>query len=455
MWSIAVVHQFIRITVLLVLSIFWGIITTAKIQKKPYHKQRSFAWRLHTKKPDVKKNRWPKKHPEKKQPYKKPEKDFVIRVLLNEADARKKQVITIISESGFVLESPMGSQERYKTERTKLHVLVEKNRMYLQQRDGLFHKIRHNDLALSPINEGTFTVDGKSYQGTVDLRIDQSNNVLMLINKLHLNEYIYSVLRYESLSYWPLEMQKVQAVASRSYALYQMNLRRNLKQNKNDYYDIKNTNFHQVYNGSHNCTHLREAVLSTHNEIIAYNDAIALTMFDICCGGIIPHRMRKKEEEKPYLFRKNKCTFCKKKSNFSWKEIFHVKNFLKRLKSNPRIARRLRSIKEMIGIRVHTKDKAGIVQSLLVAGKRRNTTIPAHELKKSLPSNLKSLSFDVKKQGNKIVMDGTGFGHSIGLCQLGARELVARGWDYKKILRFYYPQTELRRIKDIEKNSLN
>ena len=41
---------------------------------------------------------------------------------------------------------------------------------------------------------------------------------------------------------------------------------------------------------------------------------------------------------------------------------------------------------------------------------------------------------------------GTGYGHHIGLCQWGARELVSQGWDYKKILHFYYPDTTFMKL---------
>ena len=376
----------------------------------------------------------------------KQQRDLIIRVLLDEADAKKSRKIIILSDDGFILESPMGSKKQHKTKKNILSLIVKNNTMYLQCNDGKYRRIKYDDLAVSPLN-GVLHIGKYSYQGTLDLRLNKQDKILQLINKLPLSDYLYSVLLNESLSYWPIEMQKVQAVASRTYALYQMKQTRLQKNAANIHYDIKNTNFHQVYNGNHKYTHLRQAVLDTHNEIVFHNNNIALTMFDICCGGIIPSNMKKKDDDKPYLFRKNRCTYCKRKPNFTWKERFNLKNFLQRLKNNSRVAKKIAAIKNIIGIRVHEKDKAGIVHSVLVAGPERKAVITVNDLKKSLPCNLKSMAFDIKKHGASIVIDGMGFGHNIGLCQLGARELVARGWDYKEILEFYYPETEVRQLR--------
>ena len=55
--------------------------------------------------------------------------------------------------------------------------------------------------------------------------------------------------------------------------------------------------------------------------------------------------------------------------------------------------------------------------------------------------NVKSFYFSMNKKIDKIVFRGKGYGHHIGLCQWGAREMVRQGWDYKSILQFYYPGT--------------
>lgn len=46
--------------------------------------------------------------------------------------------------------------------------------------------------------------------------------------------------------------------------------------------------------------------------------------------------------------------------------------------------------------------------------------------------------------GDSITLKGTGYGHGVGLSQYGAIEMAKAGKDYKAILSFYYPGTELR-----------
>lgn len=56
---------------------------------------------------------------------------------------------------------------------------------------------------------------------------------------------------------------------------------------------------------------------------------------------------------------------------------------------------------------------------------------------------VKSLNFDVHREGAAFVFDGRGLGHGVGLCQYGARARADAGWDYRRILAAYYPGTRL------------
>ena len=43
---------------------------------------------------------------------------------------------------------------------------------------------------------------------------------------------------------------------------------------------------------------------------------------------------------------------------------------------------------------------------------------------------------------------GKGYGHGVGLCQWGAREMAAQGKSYRQILDHYFPGAEIRRVED-------
>jgi SpoIID/LytB domain protein len=42
-----------------------------------------------------------------------------------------------------------------------------------------------------------------------------------------------------------------------------------------------------------------------------------------------------------------------------------------------------------------------------------------------------------------VTLDGKGWGHGVGLCQIGAAVMASKGYSYKEILQHYYPNTEL------------
>jgi SpoIID/LytB domain protein len=58
-------------------------------------------------------------------------------------------------------------------------------------------------------------------------------------------------------------------------------------------------------------------------------------------------------------------------------------------------------------------------------------------------SHLKSSAFDVSFQGDRIVLEGKGWGHGVGLCQIGAAVMAAKGYTYDQILSHYYPGSML------------
>jgi len=58
-------------------------------------------------------------------------------------------------------------------------------------------------------------------------------------------------------------------------------------------------------------------------------------------------------------------------------------------------------------------------------------------------SHLKSSAFDVSWEGDTLVLDGKGWGHGVGLCQIGAAVMASRGFTFEEILSHYYPGSTL------------
>ena len=59
-------------------------------------------------------------------------------------------------------------------------------------------------------------------------------------------------------------------------------------------------------------------------------------------------------------------------------------------------------------------------------------------------THLKSSAFDVEYTADgKIVLHGRGWGHGVGLCQIGAAVMATKGYDYIQILSHYYPGSDI------------
>ena len=60
-------------------------------------------------------------------------------------------------------------------------------------------------------------------------------------------------------------------------------------------------------------------------------------------------------------------------------------------------------------------------------------------------THLKSSNFTVRREDGDFVLDGRGWGHGVGLCQIGAAVMASQGYAYRDILLHYYPGTQLSR----------
>lgn len=369
-----------------------------------------------------------------------------IRVLLEEQDATKETKFIIKSDNGFVLESPIDSKTTAEYKAHEVHLLCKNKQLYLQCRDHRYRHVKYDSIAISTPHQ-RLTLGSTTYQGSLSIRIDQETNTILAINTLPLEDYVYSVIRSECIPSWPLNMQKVQAIISRTYAVFLMKQAR-LRNPRYRYYDIKNTNFHQVYNGAHGYKHLRQAIDETQNLIVTYKNNVALTMFDICCGGSSPALMRYNDDSKPYLSRKQSCDYCQKSPLYRWKEDVHINSFLESLKKNQSADRKLKNFKGPItDIKVSHTDKAGIAHNVKIFDKNNKPfLVTGNEVRSISLHKIKSLAFDIKKIRDRIVITGKGYGHLRGVCQLGSKELLQRGWSVKGVLNFYYPGTKLSKL---------
>lgn len=290
-------------------------------------------------------------------------------------------------------------------------------------------KIDKNRVELAA-DDGVISFGNHEYRGA--FLIVKRDTTVYLMNSLDIEEYVFSVLRTESWPGWPLEINKVFAIACRTYAIAMIMRSKNSKLP----YHIKNTNAHQTYTGHHENPVIRQAVDETKNIFLGFEGKPIIAMFDGCCGGVIPAKIKGFNfTGAPYLARPYACTFCKSCKLYSWHAHYGVEQLLNHFKKG------VPHLKQVRDVKVSKKDKAGLVQEISIKGARGYATLTGKKVY-SLLKDVKSYCFTVQRQQDAIVFKGRGYGHHLGLCQWGAREMVKQGKDYREVLQFYYPDTQ-------------
>jgi SpoIID/LytB domain protein len=89
---------------------------------------------------------------------------------------------------------------------------------------------------------------------------------------------------------------------------------------------------------------------------------------------------------------------------------------------------------------------SGRIYELNIVGENGSIIIGKElEIRKWLSnSHLYSSAFVVEKEGETFTLYGAGWGHGVGLCQIGAAVMAEKGYTYQQILAHYYPNTEIK-----------
>ena len=94
------------------------------------------------------------------------------------------------------------------------------------------------------------------------------------------------------------------------------------------------------------------------------------------------------------------------------------------------------------------RGKSGRIWKLRIVGSKRSFTIGKElEIRRTLSeSHLLSSAFEVEQLPDSFVLHGSGWGHGVGLCQIGAAVMGEQGKPYDKILLYYYRGAEIQKI---------
>lgn len=103
---------------------------------------------------------------------------------------------------------------------------------------------------------------------------------------------------------------------------------------------------------------------------------------------------------------------------------------------------------ELAGITVAQRTPSGRARVLLLAGDGPPVRVRASSFRIVIGRALgwktvRSDRFEIGAAAGRLTFQGSGEGHGVGLCQLGAHQMGLEGHGYREILAFYYPGTSL------------
>lgn len=283
---------------------------------------------------------------------------------------------------------------------------------------------------LVPADGARLYVDIHPYRGVVELRRTAAGH-LTVINELDLEEYLYGVLKNEVDPQWPTEALKAQAVASRTWALY------NLSRFASEGYDVCATTECQVYYGvTAEDPRTSAAVDETRGQIMTYQGRPIFAAYHSDSGGYTESsELVWGGAGYPYL-KGVADPYSTGAPHHEWIVRIDLSTFESRMRRSGRM------IANVTGIEVAEATPSGRAALLRVTGAHGVLLLKGAELRAVLGvADLRSTLFTVRLVPDdppQAEFQGRGSGHGVGLSQWGARGMAEAGRRYQEILSYYY-----------------
>ena len=332
--------------------------------------------------------------------------------------------------------------------------------------------------------------------------------LLIAINRIDIEEYLTSVISSEMNPLSPLELLKAHAVISRSWVISRILEDRNNSNLSSQVnmphkrivwydndghhgYDVCADDHCQRYQGILRINNkAREAVALTAGLILTHDGKICDTRFSKCCGGAferfencwenihIPYLKEGRdiiptlplpdltcEEDAERWIMQSPDSFCNvydtmllkrilnsydlsNSSFFRWKVEYTQQELQEIIKEKSGI-----NFGEIIDIIPLKRGVSGRISVLKIIGKKHSLIVGKElEIRRILSkSHLYSSAFIIRKNSSDIseipasfIFFGAGWGHGVGLCQIGAAVMAEKGYTFEEILSHYYPSTSLK-----------
>jgi len=307
------------------------------------------------------------------------------------------------------------------------------------------------DIEVVPDPNGFIAVGVKklnTYRGRLRL-VSNAPDSFATVNVVDIESYLAGVLGAEMPRHWPRAALRAQCIAARTYALYYRN-NNSLKD-----WDIGSTEESQMYGGlAYETQRSTETVHETSGLVLAWGPAGKEKLFpayySAICGG---HT----QDAEPVFgmslapLKGCSCPYCRVVAPpqcYQWPEVTLDKSKAQKLllKKYPSLAR----LKRIVDIKIVQKSPFGRLERVKLTGSNgQESCLSGEELRNAWytpDTAILSSCFELHDTGSAWRIDqGHGWGHGVGLCQYGSRQMARLGRDSVDILEYYYPQAVLLR----------
>ncbi|MBO4444178.1 MAG: DUF4922 domain-containing protein [Bacteroidaceae bacterium] len=329
--------------------------------------------------------------------------------------------------------------------------------------------------------------EDQSFSGK--LRLVPEGESVWAVNDIALEDYLTSVISSEMNSHAPIEFLKAHAIVSRSWLMAQLerkNITTPTTTQKEEiaesctriirYYDRSSHNLFDVcaddhcqrYQGLARITDAAvEAVKATRGQVLTYKGAIVDARFSKCCGGMselyetcwddTPHpefsavRDSMEDDKTDFCDTDDKALLATILNDYdtathnfySWTERYSVDELSNLVRTKSGI-----DIGTITALTPLQRGASGRICLLRIEGTRRSLEVGKElEIRRLLsPTHLRSSWFTPTIENGVVTLNGKGWGHGVGMCQIGAAVMASRGYTAKQILAHYYPSTLLQQV---------
>jgi stage II sporulation protein D len=305
--------------------------------------------------------------------------------------------------------------------------------------------------------QATVEIGSVSYRGSV-ICIARGSRGFALVNRLDVEQYLRGVVPLE-IGPRPapeIEAVKAQAVAARTYTY------RKILERRQAPYDLVATVADQVYGGVDAENRLSDrAIAETRHVVVTHADTLIFAYYHSTCGGTTANVEDVWDKPAhPYLRSRSdslgqRCC-CGISRYFRWEERWRqgdLSALLTRYAAQafPQVSAYRGTLHD---IRIKKRYDCGRIAECVVSSSGGRWRYGGDKIRFAFRRDaagapiLRSSRFDIAEIGrDRIVVKGRGYGHGVGMCQMGAVGRARAGQSYDAILRAYYTNVNLARVR--------